>query len=684
MQVKDDNAASAGGEKKRRLGTAAIIAVILVGLAAAAYANSVNNRALFHHVPNPFGDPVLDNTMLRSYRLFPKIFTSEFLLASYGEYRPLGYALFALINGVMPQDTYWTWHLVLIAIHLVSAALVFLTLRMLVRNMIAAGLAATYLVHPMFVPVVNDVNVIYLLWGLLFSITTVYLFLAYLKTNSGFCLLLSILVFGASVFTYRYAAVVPAFLIALYLLSDAYPRCVLAMLVYLFLASLLAGIFKVPALVTLAGLSVLVVIVHAALAVGRERYYMLIKTLLPYLVLIGLFWAVSASMETPRIFTLVLRESNRAGFTEPFQPWFAGRQMLAASKLHIIGLALVALMPGVLFFRKSVGGAAVLFTIAFLLACTVRWNSEYRDDMRFWESVNSGQPGRPALEWHLASAYAAQGNWEGARDILMQLKISGVEGLLQNAVDMKLGRVYAEMGDMKCAGFLFFDAYFGTYWKIMKNSCMEFADYCFRTGYLSYAENRWASGLVIDPYDIRLYNNLGKVLIYKNFFRGAAKHFRYVLWLDPDNPTALYHLAFIADVLGDQRDYEPYRERWRKAVGGDADIDFQRLFSQYRFDREKMLGWFSGDPLVLFMELKKRGGYTITFEGKTYEFSEIDLEVAEHCMRRGLSAEAVALLDQALEANPKSRETIRRIGEAYRRLEAFDKAKHCEQLLETP
>ena len=104
---------------------------VLIGVALIAYGPGLGNQALLHHVPSDVTDPVLDNPMLRSLALWPKIFTGEFLISTGGHYRPLGYALFALANSTWPDAGAAPWHLATLALHLAAAGLLFVTLRML-------------------------------------------------------------------------------------------------------------------------------------------------------------------------------------------------------------------------------------------------------------------------------------------------------------------------------------------------------------------------------------------------------------------------------------------------------------------------------------------------------------------------------------------------------------------------
>ena len=60
----------------------------------------------------------------------------------------------------------------LLAIHVATGLVVFFVLPTLVEDLVAAMLTAAYVCHPLLAPFLNDVNTIYILWGLLFSALT--------------------------------------------------------------------------------------------------------------------------------------------------------------------------------------------------------------------------------------------------------------------------------------------------------------------------------------------------------------------------------------------------------------------------------------------------------------------------------------------------------------------------------
>ena len=699
--MRENNSAVSDPERtnqNRRL-WALVSVIVLVVLGIAAYANSFNNKALFHHVPNVFTTPILHNSMLRCPKLFPKIFTGELLLTTYGEYRPVGYALFALINRVVPEGVYWPWHVVLLAIHVLTAVLVFFMLRMLVRDMMAAALAAAYVVHPILSPLLNDVNVIYFAWGLLFSVITMWLYLVYLRKDSAFCLLLSILSFVAAVFTFEHAAVVPAFLLALCLFHEDHPRWTAGVLVYLALGALVAAILRVPVWMRLGGLGALVVIASGGIGLARKKYMSLAKTLPPYLVIAGIFLlAVAPGVKPTPLQSIVLDGLDGAYLADASQLWFVGRQMLVGSVLVAISLAVAAAIPFALLLKHTARYAAVAAGLLLLLGTTFNANRQYRDDVTYWEHQNAVRSYYWDVELNLATAYVDEGvrrqdedKLHKARDLLLWLKYEkGATGLREDVIDPLLGRVYAALGKPKVAGYFFFRyRQWGWNLKIMNNRLKAIADYCLPAGYLSIAEHNWACADVLDKYDLELHNNMGKVLLYKNFYRAAAKYFRYVLDLDPDNATALQHLAFATKAVGDEKEYQYCQKRLQAVTGSGPAADYRASFETFTRRKRQMIEWFTEEPMCFFQHLltdafenPSKNPYRVEYKGKQYDFAEVPLEIGKHFATRNKYRRALAYLRQSHEANPKLTETIEKLVEVHRKLNQPEKAEGFEKLLE--
>ena len=676
------------GTPERGLCKAFLPVGILLCLGICADVNSLRSAALMHHLSDPFSAPVLDNPLLRSIPLLPKLFTGEFLGSTHGEYRPAGYVLVAILNCLVPDAGVLFWHCVLCTLHFAAALLVFLVLRMLLREGTALGLAAGYLVHPVFVPLLNDTNSIYASLGLLASALTLWFFLRYLRSGGTWNLVLSVLAFAQAVFSFTEAAIVPALLILLCLHHRSAPRLCAAGLVYVSLAALVAGLFRVPALLTLAVLSGLAVVLSNLVPAGRAEHLRLVKLLPAYFMVAVLRQVVSAHIRMPEVADVALQHCRSADLIDPAQLWFVSRRILSGSTLHLVCLAVATLCPITFLFRRFSLLVSAVPLAVFLPVCVLA-NRDYRDDVTYWQYQNRIGPERLGIQLNLATAYLQQAQWEAARDLLMFLAYERkVTGPTETIVSSQLGAVFAGMGNDKVAGVYFFSTLSRTGWnyEIMRNLLREAGAFSFRMGYLSTAEYCWASGLVYDPYDTRLYNDLGRVLLYRNFFRAAEEHFRHVLSRQPRNAKALYFLAFIAQSGGSDEEFHHFSSKWKEVTGSSGEIDFGPVHAAFDFDREKMIEWFSDNPGRMLVGWRKRSMaskdrpiYRVVQDGKTYPLGEVPLEIGRYFSKRGNHAAAARYLEAAYEVDPEARPIIRGLADAYRALDRHEDADRVER-----
>jgi len=669
-----------------------LVPALLVAVALAAYGNSLTNRYSLHETPNPFVDSTVDSMMLRNYRLLPKVFTTEFLLTTYGEYRPAGYAAFALVNGLMPRDVVVPWHMVLVAMHVLTAWLLFLVLRDLARPAAAFGLAALYLAHPAMAPFVNDVNLVYVLWGLLFSALSLWLYAALLRTGRSAYLVLSALAFVAALFAYRPMLVLPGMLCALCAFHERYPRLAAITIVYMLLGAYLAGLAGVrPLIVMGAGMGVFAFtaqgIMWATGATFQQESRRLARTVWPHaLGLIGFVIVTWLIRPAPNL-TRPLNALSDARWSEVFSPAFVSRQVLKGSWLNVAALAAGALFP-LFFLRRPWSRVAVAAALVLAVVATAGWNPRYRDDLAYWRAMSEFRGNHPVVKTKLASALIEAEQYEEAEDLLVDTERMPHNPFLQYLVQIARGTLYDRLGETKLAGYYLLHCVQPVDWEtnMMKHPGAVAAEFALRNGYLSRAEMFWACGLVLDPYDVRLYNSLGRVLIYKNFYRAAREHFLRSLELDRHNETALYHLAFIAKTLHDDSEYERYAARWLAGRPRGTELDFQPIFDAFAFDRDTMLEWFSGDPTGMSEGGKWVHGnrYAVDYEGRRYTFAEVPLRLGAYWAGRGELKDAASYYVVAHGTGASRQAAVAALTDVVARMKSAGdtRAAHYENVLE--
>jgi len=114
-------------------------------------------------------ESTLDIALVSTYRNVPFFFTRDFLMFSQGQFRPLSYALLAVVRTFVPADRPLFWHLWLLGFHWFAALLVFVVAYRWLRRWLPAALAALlYALDPLGSVVVTDINQFHLLLGLVF------------------------------------------------------------------------------------------------------------------------------------------------------------------------------------------------------------------------------------------------------------------------------------------------------------------------------------------------------------------------------------------------------------------------------------------------------------------------------------------------------------------------------------
>ncbi len=655
-------------------------AVALVVLGAIAWSNAFGNRALFRHVPDPYRDPVLENSILRGRGLMGEVFGGEFLLSSCGEYRPLGYGATSVLMMLLPGGVEWPWHLVMLALHVATALLAFFLFRGLKCGVMSFVLAAAWMLHPALVPFRNDVNMIYYPMGMMLGAASLLAFERHLALERAWLLVLSVLLYGAAIFTLRQTAVLPVFAMLLCLFADERPRTAAIGLAYLFVGASLLDMFGLGAG---ASAGILAVAVIAAAAVTKEWAGMrTAMTRVPvFLVAVAALAAVAGSVEPRYVHVLAMDDLEKAGLFEIAAPGFVAGMMLSVSALGLVAAVSALAIPAAFLARGDSRLLASAAPLALLLVASFWGNRTYRDDVTYWQAIDGACSASSPARAGLATALVEAGRHKEAAEILVHLKYDRQEkGVIEDLVHTKLGRASLGMGDEMSAGYFYFRLmlYFDWYTRVKKNSLLEAADFSFRTGYITCAEHFSSCALVLDPYDTRAYNNLGMALVYKNFFRAGAKHFERTLELDPTNERALYYMAFISKILERPGDLARYTALWKAAAPGDSAPDFAPIYAAYSFDVDRMRSWFSAAPLSVYSE---GNPYVFRSPDGEHRFPGVPLSVGRYFLERGNDKRALEALHLAHQTDPGLREPVEKLVGVFKRLGYRKDAEHYEMIL---
>lgn len=134
----------------------------------------------------------------------PRIFSRDFMLFSSGQFRPLSYALIALVRTFVAAENILFWHLWLLAFHAVNTLLVFAIARHFTRRLaVALTAGAVFGLHPLCTVIVNDINQFYMLLGVTLSLGSLKAYLFFSRNGSKPLYALAVVLFLLALLTAR-------------------------------------------------------------------------------------------------------------------------------------------------------------------------------------------------------------------------------------------------------------------------------------------------------------------------------------------------------------------------------------------------------------------------------------------------------------------------------------------------
>ena len=159
------------------MSAALILAIAVLGT----FAVCLDSPAFITTAPS-----VLHLPLLSGWKHIPTIFSVDFAMFSGGQFRPLSYALLALVRTFIEPQNAIFWHLWLVFFHWLNALLVALLVHHFGKQFwsaLFAGLAIA--VHPLAAVLVNDIGLFHHLLGLTFYLASLYLYLLADRRGSG-------------------------------------------------------------------------------------------------------------------------------------------------------------------------------------------------------------------------------------------------------------------------------------------------------------------------------------------------------------------------------------------------------------------------------------------------------------------------------------------------------------------
>ncbi len=612
-----------------------------------------SNKALFYHHTSLYTDSFPQISLLSSKKFISKLLTSELSLYTHGEYRPLPFLVVALVKSTLKK--YFNpnlMHLLLIFVHFLNTVIFFSITKSLVSEFSALLLSLLFLVHPLFFIMINDPNQTPISFGLLFSLLSFYLYIRYMESNRKTYFLFSLLSFSMAMISSKLSLFVPIFICLFHTIGTKYKKITLGISIYLITILMYLKIFGIRILFLFPGALLFVLIFALSTLNAKKDLFSLSYHLIPFLVIILAWYITSIHVGIKPVFEYPLSKMDTSHILKPFDFYYIWKSIFKEKLLYILLLIPFFIVPFLLgneIWQNIILSGFAIFFITF----SISLSNIYETDEKYWQKFTKNLDD-PVSLINLAYTYIYSGKYEQAKNILYGLKFEGpkISDLIEDTINVELGILYHREGKEKIAAYYFLQKPKGALpgaSKIAKWRLIPIGDFFFDLGYLSYAENYYASALVLDPYDWRIYKKLGKVLVYKNFLRASLRYFDKVLSINPYDKETLLYAAFSTKLLQDKDKYDYYKRKLLKLTKEEK-LDFDPIYAQFnKFDRDKTRAILSGDPVVLFYTGETEKKYIYKLNGKEFVFWEVPLEIGKYFYRRGNYDAAIAFLSYAKE-----------------------------------
>ncbi len=612
---------------------------------------TINNKALFFHPTSLYTDSIPQISLLGSKKLLAKVFSSELSIYTDGEYRPIPFFVLSCLklllgNHFGPSAI----HSFLSFIHLVSTFILFFIALRFLPEFAAFLFSLMFLVHPLLIISINDPNQISISIGMLFCLLSILYYVYYLEKRKKINFILSFLFFSIALFSSKIAIFVPVFTTIFCHIGLKYKKVALGMCIYfIFLFIFLSIYYHISIKFLFAGALLFVLIFMINTAESKKELFPVLFHLFLFSIFIFIWYCLSEYIGVKPVFKYPLAKMDSAEILKPFNLLFAWKSIFAKNMLYVFLLIPFFIVPFLLgdeMWQNIIVSGFVLFFMAFSVAmCKV-----YESNTRYWKTVNINMDD-PVSMVNLAHAYISEKKYVEAENILYGLKFErgNLPDLVKDTINVELGRLYHKMGKEKVSAYYFLQKPTGALpgaSKIAKWRLIPIGDFFFDLGYLSYAENYYASALVLDPYDINTYKKLGEILVYKNFLRASLRYFDKVLKQNPEDKEAILYACFASKMIRNKDKYHYYKNLWEKQTS--TKLNFKLIYAKFKhFNRDKLRKMLSGDPVVLFYTGETDKRFIYKLNGKEYIFWEVPLEIGKYFYRRGNYDAAIAFLQYA-------------------------------------
>ena len=516
---------------------------------------------------------MLSLPLLSWWKNVPLIFSRDFLMFTEGQFRPLSYALLAVVRTFIGTDHVLFWHGWLLAFHGLNAILVFVLVRRFSKRLWSAGLAGLFFAfHPVSSVVANDINSFHFMLGLSFYLGSLCCYLAFAETSRRKLFVAAVGLFALGLFTSKLVLTLPIVLAAYEgLIRRSGWRAVL-MRLWPYAAILLIfsplWLFYQPhplhykyidfpngagwnsffsvvgatgwyARGLLLGWGIPVVLHEAAEHIfGVAHWRFLFWGAIDLALLVAAGWAMRrkhwAGLGVVLLFSAMLPFASTA--------WNGVAHYVSWAYLYVPLVGLAFLVGGVADWlfnlpwrRVRVAGLAILCLIVLYYGVgQTRLNRASRSEVDYWRRVLRLHPGSETASVKLGKAYLNRGEEPRALDYLFS---PGVTQLHESCLAMS--GYYAARGDLLASAIHLRVAG-------QRKDGLQSQDYEMGAAALfdaagapDYAEAASGETLITNPFHIAAMERLAEILMFKGYVAAAGRLTGRASELAPSHPVSV-------------------------------------------------------------------------------------------------------------------------------------------------
>ena len=503
-------------------------------------------------------------------RNVPTIFSRDFLMFSDGQFRPLSYALIAVVRTFVGADNVLFWHLWLLAFHTLNTILVFVLVRHFSEHVWSAGLSAVIFgFHPLSAVVVHNINYFHYVFGLTLYLATFYCYLSYVRTSRKRTYVGAMVWFVLGVFASKVMFALPFILVAyevLYRRSGL--RTTLARLLPFAAVSLLvfplywfykphplqykyiefpagSGWYSFLSVVgatgwyakgLLLGWELPAVLHEVVEQIFRFFHWkVLVWGMVDLGILLGGGWVLWrkrwAGLGIFLLFGALLPFASTS--------WNGVEEYVSWTYLYVplVGWAFLVggIADGLWAFRRKVrvGAAAMLCLIGVYYGVQqVRLHLVFRSALGYWSRVVELDPNSEVATLELGKAYLERGEREEALRFLFSPVRTGLR-----APCLAMSRTYGEEGDLLAAAI-----HLGMVGEkedglLLQEYEMASSQIFYAAGAPDHAEAALGRNLIANPYNVAAMERLAEIWLLKGYFKAARRLLDRALELGPSHPA---------------------------------------------------------------------------------------------------------------------------------------------------